>query len=181
LRQEGRSLLALNALRQSEQAATAMAAAVIEYRAIEAAALIQRFAQAKAIGVGLNPLGFLDFVGGAIGDLTLIRELAKLYGLPMTRYEAGGLLKTLVLSSAGLLATELLGWVLLADGNLAGWLAVGVVQAGAAGYGAYQVGRSAQVYLAQGCSWGAGGASTVIEAIVATQNSQMQLANSEFD
>ncbi len=171
LRQEGRSLLALNALRQSEQAATVMAAAVIEYRAIEAEALIQRFSQAKAIGIGLNPLGFLDFVGGAIGDLTLIRELAKLYGLPMTRYEAGSLLKTLGLSSGGLLATELLGWVLLADGNLAGWLAVGVVQAGAAGYGAYQVGRSAQVYLAQGSSWGAGGASTVMAAIVATQNS----------
>jgi uncharacterized protein len=171
LQQEGRSLLALNALRQSEQAATVMAAAVIEHRAVEAEALILRFAQVKAISVGLNPLGFLDFVGGAIGDLSLIRELAKLYGLPMTRYAAGSLLKAVLLSSGGLLATELLGWLLLADGNLAGWLAIGVLQAGVAGYGAYQVGRSTQVDLAQGCNWGAGGASTVIEAIVATQDS----------
>jgi uncharacterized protein len=172
LQEDGRSLLALNALRQSERAATVMATAMIEYRAVEAEALIQRFAQVKSIGVGLNPLGFLDFIGGAIGDLTLIRELAKLYGLPMTRYEAGSLLKALVLSSGGLLATELLGWLLLADGNLPGWLAVGVVQAGAAGYGTYQVGRSAQRYLAQGCSWGAGGASTVIEVIRASADAQ---------
>jgi uncharacterized protein len=130
--------------------------------------------------VGLNPLGFLDFVGGAIADLTLIRSLAKLYGLPMTRYEAGSLLKTILLSSGWLLATELFGWIVgvgkglavLVDGNVAGFLAVGVIQAGAAGYGSYIVGRSAQVYLAQGCSWGVQGASTVIEEILASADAQ---------
>ncbi len=171
LQREGRSLLALNALRQSQQAEARMAAAIIDSRAGEAERLIRRFVQAKAIGIGLNPWGFLDCIAGAIADLTLIRELSQLYGLPMTRYEAGNLLKTLLLSSGSLLATELLGWALLADGNIAGWLGGGAIQAGAASYGAYQVGQAAQLYLAEGCSWGAGGASSVIEAIVATQNS----------
>jgi uncharacterized protein len=171
LQREGRSLLALNALRQSQQAEARMAAAIIDSRAGEAELLIRRFVQAKAIGVGLNPLAFLDCIAGAIADLTLIRELSQLYGLPMTRYEAGNLLKTLLLSSGSLLATELLGWALLADGNIAGWLGVGAIQAGAASYGAYQLGQAAQLYLAEGCSWGAGGASSVIEAIVATQKS----------
>jgi uncharacterized protein len=174
LQREGRSLLALNALRQSQQAEARMAAAIMDSRSVEAALLIQRFVQAKAIGIGLNPWGFLDCVAGAIADLTLIRELSQLYGLPMTRYEAGSLLKTLLLSSGSLLATELLGWGLLADGNIAGWIGVGAIQAGVASYGAYQVGQAAQVYLAQGCSWGADGASTVIESIVAGASADAQ-------
>ncbi len=180
LQREGRSLLALNALRQSQRAEALMSEAIIASRAAEAEALIWRFVQVKATVVGLNPLGFLDFVGGAIGDLSLIRSLSKLYGLPMTRYEAGSLLRTILLSSGWLLATELLGWIVgvgkglavLVDGNVAGFLAVGAVQAGAAGYGSYIVGRAAQVYLAQGCSWGAQGASTVIEEILASADAQ---------
>jgi uncharacterized protein len=174
LQREGRSLLALNALRQSQQAEARMAAAIIDSRAVEAEVLIRRFVQSKAIGVGLNPLGFLDCIAGAIADLTLIRELSQLYGLPMTRYEAGNLLKTLLLSSGSLLATELLGWALLADGNIAGWIGVGAIQAGAASYGAYQVGQAAQGYLAEGCSWGEGGASSVIESIVAGASADAQ-------
>jgi uncharacterized protein len=174
LQREGRSLLALNALAQSERAERVMTAAIVEGRELEAEALIWQFARYKAIGVGLNPLGFLDFVGGAIADLTLIRSLSKLYGLPMTRYEAGKLLQTILLSSGGLLATELLGWLvgvakglaILTDGNVAGWLAVGSLQAGVAGYGAYAVGRSAQAYLEQGASWGDRGAKTVMREIL---------------
>jgi uncharacterized protein len=176
LRQEGRSLLALNALMQSQRAEQVMSSAIIDNRQVEAEALIWRFVRYKAIGVGLNPIGFLDFIGGAIADLTLIRALAKLYGLPMTRYEAGRLLQTILFSSGGLLATELLGGLvlgfgkglsLLADGgSLAAFTGIGGVQAAAAGYGAYAVGRSAQVYLAQGCSWGAQGANTVIQSIL---------------
>ncbi|MBE9028627.1 GTP-binding protein [filamentous cyanobacterium LEGE 11480] len=175
LKQEGRSLLALNALTQSRRAEKVMAEAIIASRAVEAEALIWRFTRYKAITVGLNPFGFLDFVGGAIADLTLIRELSKLYGLPMTRYEAGNLLKTILISSGVLLGSELFGLVLgvgkgfsaLVDGgNLAVFTGVGLVQAGAAGYGAYSVGRAAQVYLEQGCSWGEKGANTVIQEIL---------------
>jgi uncharacterized protein len=176
LRQEGRSLLALNALMQSQRAEQVMSSAIIDNRQVEAEALIWRFVRYKAIGVGLNPFGFLDFIGGAIADLTLIRALAKLYGLPMTRYEAGSLLQTILFSSGGLLVTELLGGLVLgfgkglsflADGgSLAAFTGIGGVQAAAAGYGAYAVGRSAQVYLEQGCSWGTQGANTVIQSIL---------------
>jgi hypothetical protein len=174
LNQEGRSLLALNALTQSRRAEKIMSEAIIANRQVEAEALIWQFTRYKAIGVGVNPFGFLDFVGGALADLTLIRSLSKLYGLPMTRYEAGNLLKTILISSGGLLATELLGGILgigkgfafLADGNVAGFLGVGALQAGAAGYGAYAVGRAAQVYLEQGCSWGERGANTVLQEIL---------------
>lgn len=176
LNREGRSLLALNALTQSRNAETKMAAAVIENRQADAEALIWKFTRYKAIAVGLNPFGFLDFVGGAIADLTLIRQLANLYGLPMTRYEAGDLLKTILISSGGLLASELLSWILLSlakgaivsadSANIGAILSVGLLQAGVAGYGSYIVGRAAQVYLEQGCTWGEKGASSTIQQIL---------------
>lgn len=175
LGREGRSLLALNALTQSRRAEQVMAAAIIANRQVEAETLIWRFTRYKAAAVGLNPFGFIDFVGGAIADLTLIRALSKLYGLPMTRYEAGNLLKTIVISSGSLAATELLGAILgfgkglsalIDGGGLAGFTGIGVLQAGAAGYGAYSVGRAAQVYLEQGCSWGEKGANTAIQEIL---------------
>jgi uncharacterized protein len=177
LHREGRSLLALNALTQSRQAELRMAEAVINHRQVEAEALIWQFTRYKAIGIGLNPVGFLDFMGGAIADLTLIRQLSQLYGLPMTRYEAGDLLKTILLSSGGLLLSELCGGLVLGFGKgwsvlsgdgagFVGYSGIGLLQAGMAAYGAYTVGRAAQVYLEQGSTWGAKGANTVIREIL---------------
>lgn len=184
LQREGRSLLALNALMQSRRAEATMAAAIIDDRDLEAEALIWKFVRYKAIGVGLSPFGFIDLVGGAIADLTLIRELSQLYGLPMTRYEAGALLKTLLISSGSLLGAEGLGWILgvgrgvsaIVDGGaIAAFTGMGVLQAGASGYGAYLVGRAAQVYLVQGCSWGDRGPNTVIQSILSQVQPDMIL------
>jgi uncharacterized protein len=175
LHREGRSLLALNALTQSRSAELKMAEAVINSRQVDAETLIWKFVRYKAIGVGLNPFGFLDFVGGTMADLVMIRELSKLYSLPMTRFEAGNLLKTILLSSGGLLLSELFGglvlgfgkgWMILSEGNGIAAFGVGAIQSGVAGFGSYAVGRAAQVYLEQGCTWGEKGSNTVIREIL---------------
>lgn len=111
--------------------------------------------------------------------MALIRSLARLYGLPMTGYEAGKVLKTILFSSGGLLLGEIGSSVLLGLGKSATAIASGdnpinvtayagsaIAQAGIAGYGAYAVGKAAQVYLERGCSWGQLGASTVIQEIL---------------
>jgi uncharacterized protein len=178
LQREGRSLLALNALTQSRSAQLRMVDLIIRHRQIEARALIAQFARYKAIGVGLNPFGFVDFVGGAMADLAMIRALANLYCLPMTRFAAADLLKTILISSGSLLLSELFGGIVLGFGK--GFLAlgeglggfgcyttVGLLQSGIAAYGSYAVGRSAQLYLEQGCTWGEKGADTVICEILA--------------
>ena len=179
LNREGRSLLALNALIQAREAEAAIAHKTIELRNIEAEDLIWQYSKYKALVVGLNPIAFLDLLGGAVADLALIRSLARLYGLPMTSYEAAKMLKTIVFSSGGLLLGELGSSLVLGLGKSTAAIASGenptnfsayagavLAQASIAGYGSYTVGRAAQVYLERGCTWGQLGASTVIQEIL---------------
>ncbi|MHC5830243.1 MAG: YcjF family protein, partial [Nostoc sp.] len=84
LNREGRSLLALNALIQARDAEAAIAQKTIDLREQEAENIIWQFTKYKALAVMLNPIAFLDILGGTIADLALIRALARLYGLPMT-------------------------------------------------------------------------------------------------
>ncbi len=180
LNREGRSLLALNALFQARNAEANIAQKTLDLRRSEAEDLIWRFTKYKALAVALNPIGVLDVLGGAVADLALIRSLSRMYGLPMTSYEAGKLWRKIVVSSGGLLLGEMGSSALLGLGKSASAVATGVdsasgltayagaaiAQAGIAGYGAYAVGQAAQVYLEQGCSWGELGPSTVIQDIL---------------
>nr|WP_228014337.1 GTP-binding protein [Fortiea sp. LEGE XX443] len=179
LNREGRSLLALNALVQAQEAEAAIAQKTLDLREQEADEIIWQFTRYKALAVALNPVAFLDILGGTVADLALIRALARLYGLPMTSYEAGKILKTILFSSGGLLLGELGSSFVLGLGkstaaiasgdnpvNITSFAGSAIAQAGIAGYGAYSVGKAAQVYLAKGCTWGQLGASTVIQEIL---------------
>ncbi|BAZ81313.1 GTP-binding protein [Sphaerospermopsis kisseleviana CS-549] len=179
LNREGRSLLALNALIQAREAEEVIAQKTVDFRQQEAEDIIWKFATYKAVAIGLNPIAFLDIIGGVITDLALIRSLARLYSLPMTSYEATNLLKTILLSSGGLLLGEIGSSFVLGLGKSSAVIASGdnplnittfagsaIAQAGIAGYGAYAVGKSAQVYLEKGCTWGQLGANTVIQEIL---------------
>lgn len=179
LNREGRSLLALNALIQARDAEEAIAQKTIDLRTQQAEDLIWQFTKYKALGVGLNPIAFLDVLGGSVADLALIRSLARLYGLPMTGYQASKILKTIFFSSGGLLLGELGTSFFLGLGkstaaltsgenplNITAFAGSAVAQAGIAGYGAYTVGKAAQAYLEKGCTWGQLGASTVIQEIL---------------
>ncbi|PPS42755.1 GTP-binding protein [Chroococcidiopsis sp. TS-821] len=180
LNREGRSLLALNALVQAREATAKIAHKTIELRQQEAEDLIWQFTKYKALAVALNPIAFLDLLGGVVADLVLIRSLARVYGLPMTGYEAAKLLHRIVLSSGGLLLAELGTGIFLGlgkstaavasgenPGNLTAYFGTAIAQGSIAGYGSYIVGRAAQVYLERGCTWGQLGTSTVIEEILA--------------
>ncbi|MEA5575880.1 GTP-binding protein [Anabaena sp. UHCC 0451] len=179
LNREGRSLLALNALIQAREAEEIIAEKTIDFRQKEAEDIIWQFTKYKALAIGLNPIAFLDIIGGLITDLALIRSLARLYSLPMTSYEATNLLRTILLSSGGLLLGELGSSLILGLGKSTAAIASGdnplnittfagsaIAQAGIAGYGSYAVGKAAQVYLEKGCTWGQLGANTVIQEIL---------------
>ena len=180
LQQEGKSLLALNALVQARNAEQNIARKTIELRQSEAQRIINKYARYKAIAVAFNPIILVDLLGGAIADLALIRALSKLYGLPITTYEAGSLLKRIIASSGGLLLGELgsglflgvgksgaiLGSGFDTMGGITAYLGTATAQGAIAGYGTYIIGRVAQVYLEQGCTWGEMGASTLIQEIL---------------
>ncbi|MDY6805792.1 MAG: GTP-binding protein [Cyanobacteriota bacterium] len=165
---EGRSLLALNALVQARDAETTLASKSIKLRKAEAEDLILQYAASKALAVALNPVAVLDVLGATVADLALIRSLARLYNLPMTGYEAGKLWKTIMFSAGGMLLGEFGTGLLLGVGkfDFTNYAGVAVTQAGIAAYGAYTVGRAAQVYLEKGCTWGPLGQDRVIRDIV---------------
>ncbi len=180
LGQEGRTLMALNALMQVREAESRLASKILEVHESEADALIWKFVRYKAIAIALNPVAVLDLVGGTVSDLAMIRALSELYGLPVTGHEAAKLWKTILLSSGSLLLTEIGSGIILGLGKSAAAAASGIdaassltayagtaiAQASFAGLGAYSVGRAVQVYLENGCSWGPQGANTVIQDIL---------------
>ncbi|MBD2460006.1 DUF697 domain-containing protein [Oscillatoria sp. FACHB-1407] len=180
LEQEGKSLLALNALRQARETEESIARKTVKLHKPEAEDLIWQFAKWKAIAVAVNPIAVLDLVGATAADLIMIRSLARLYGFPMTHYEAGKLWNSIVWSSGSLLVGEVGSGLLLGVGksasavatafdSIGGVMAYGtaaIAQATLAGYGSYRVGKAAQTYLEQGCTWGPQGANTVIQDIL---------------
>ena len=180
LQQEGKSLLALNALVQGRDAEVNIARKTIEIRQEEAQKIINKYARYKAIAVAANPIIFADLIGGIIADLALIRSLSKLYGLPITTYEAGNLLRRIIASSGGLLLVEVGSSLFLgvgksgailssgfdSSGAITAYLGTATAQGAIAGYGTFVIGRVAQVYLEQGCTWGEMGASTLISQIL---------------
>ena len=180
LNREGRSLLALNSLFQARDAEVNIAKKTIELRQKEAEEIIWNYSKYKALAVALNPIAILDVFGGMITDLTLIRALARLYGLPMTSYEASKLWRKILVSSGSLLLGETGSSLILGFGKssaavtsvfespaiLTTYATVALTQGGIAGYGAYAVGKVAQEYLERGCTWGASGPSRVIQNIL---------------
>ena len=190
LNQQGKALLAVNGLRQARDAEVQVARQMLEANQPQAEALIWRFARYKALAVAFNPIAVLDLLGGAIADLALIRSLAQLYDLPMTSYEAGKLLKTILLSSVGLFGSELASSLILGLGKsgaaaaaalegsagLATYASTAALQASLAGYGTYRIGRAAQVYLEQGCTWGVHGPDTAIQEILTQLDAETLLA-----
>ena len=186
LNREGRTLLALNSLYQAQEATQHIAQKTLEIRREEADNLIWRYAKYKALGVAVNPIGVIDILGGCIADLTLIRALARLYGLPMTSHEAGKLWQTVLMSSGFLCLGELVTGLFLGLGKSAAALggmwespaaltlygSTALAQGSLAGYGSYRLGKAAQIYLEQGCTWGNLGPSTVIEQILSQVDSQ---------
>ena len=181
LQTEGKSLLALNALVQGRDAEVNIARKTVELRQEEAQKIINQYARYKAIAVAANPVIFLDLLGGAVADLALIRSLSKLYGLPITTYEAGNLLRRIIASSGGLLLGEVGSSLFLSVGKsgailssgfnstgaITAYLGTATAQGAIASYGTFVVGRVAQIYLEQGCTWGEMGASTLIKEILA--------------
>ena len=189
-RQDGTALIALNALREADSLETDMARRAIALHHEEAEALIWKYAKYKALAVALNPIAVFDLAGGFITDLVMIRALAKLYGLPITQHEARQLWQAIAKSSGTLLLSEIGTGLLMGTGKGAAavWsmfdsaggfsalLSVMAAQAGASGYGTYAVGKAAQVYLEQGCTWGPNGVKAVMQDLLSQIDSESTMS-----
>ncbi|MGA0199039.1 MAG: GTP-binding protein [Prochlorotrichaceae cyanobacterium] len=164
LKQDGLALLTLNGLLYGQAAQTRMLECKLSLRETAVEELIWKSAITKALAVAINPIAVLDILGGTIVDVNLILSLARLYGLPLTRWEAWRLLRAIGISAAALSAGEFMthlglgslkgflsaGLAPTGGASLAPYISVAVTQGAIAGTSAYAVGQVAKRYLAEG-------------------------------
>ncbi len=170
LEAEGDTLAALNASLFASDLSDQVAARVLEARHEIGQKLIRSYATAKGVAVALNPIPVADLAAAAAVDVSLIVHLSNAYGLPLSRHEAGDLIKT-VGSQMALVMGTVWGIHLLSSAlKLSSWglstLLTGGVQGAVAYYATWVVGQAAERYLAQGKSWGEGGPKRVVREIL---------------
>lgn len=172
LTREGRTLAALNASLFAGRLTDAVARRIVLARRELAAKVIRQYCIAKSIAVALNPIPVADLLAAGALDAALVMHLARVYGLPITRREAGGLITTICAQLAALMGA-IWGIHLVASalkGLSAGMSTVltASAQGALAWYATEIVGRAADRYLAAGKSWGDQGAKRVVSDIVAS-------------
>ncbi len=172
LAREGRTLAALNASLFAGRLGDSVGARIVEARRDLAARVIRQYCIAKSIAVALNPIPVADLLAAGALDGALVMHLGRVYGLPLTRREAGSLITTICAQLAALMGAI---WGIHLVASALKGLSAGmstVLTAGAQGalawYATELVGRAAERYLAAGKSWGELGAKRVVSDIVAS-------------
>jgi len=186
LDREGRTISALNAGLMAAQMSDQLGKRLIEVRAEVANTLVHTYSLTKGVAVGLNPIPVADLVAAAGLDVALVVHLSRVYGLPLTKIEAGQLIAN-ICAQLALLMGAIWGVHLVASA-LKG-LSVGLstaLTAGAQGALAYYAtmltGKAAEKYLENGKSWGELGPKRVVEDILAglDRDSVLRAAKAEI-
>jgi uncharacterized protein (DUF697 family) len=169
---EGKTLSALNASLFAGRLTDAVGIRIVEARRDLAARTIRQYCIAKSIAVALNPIPVADLLAAGTLDAALVMHLGRIYGLPLTRREAGGLIATISVQLAALMGAI---WGIHLVASALKGLSAGVstvltaaAQGALAWYATEIVGRAADRYLAAGKSWGEQGAKRVVTDIVAS-------------
>lgn len=171
LGREGRRISALNASLMASAMTDRLGERMIEIRADVAAKLVHTYSLTKGVAVGLNPIPIADLLAAAGIDVALVLHLSRVYGLPLTKTEAGQLIASICAQLAALMGA--IWGVHLVASALKG-LSAGLstaLTAGAQGALAYYAttltGRAAERYLQNGKSWGELGPKRVVSEILA--------------
>ena len=170
LENEGKSLAAVNASLFAGRLSDEVAARILDAKRHLGSQLIRTYCLAKGVAVAINPVPVADLVAAAVVDVSMIVHLSRIYGLPLNKGEAGGLLKTIgaqmVLLMGTVWAVHFLSSALkLGTAGLSA-VVTGSAQGALAVYSTWIVGQAAERYLAQGKSWGEGGPKLVVREIL---------------
>ncbi len=167
---EGKTLAALNASLFAGRLSDQVGARIADARRELAARVIRQYCIAKSVAVALNPIPVADLLAAGALDAALVMHLGRVYGLPLTKSEAGTLIAVISAQLAALMGA--IWGVHLVASALKG-LSAGMstlVTAGAQGalawYATELVGRAAEKYLIAGKSWGEHGPKRVVSEIV---------------
>jgi small GTP-binding protein len=186
LEAEGKTLAALNASLFAGQLSDQVGQRILAARRTLGQQVIRTYCIGKGVSVAINPVPVADLMAAALVDISMLTHLSKLYGLPLTRSEAGGLIKTIGAQMLLLMGTV---WAVhfvsaalkLGTGGLSA-VVTGGAQGAVAYYSTYVVGQVAERYLAQGKSWGEGGPKFVVREILDSldRNSILEQAKQEI-
>ena len=159
---EGKTLAALNASLFAGGLSDQVAARVLQARRALGERVIRTWCIAKGVAVALNPVPVADLIAAAVVDVSMVIHLSRTYGLPLSRTEAGALVKTIGAQMLLLMGTV---WAMhFAASALK--LGTGGAQGAVAYYSTYVVGRAAERYLANGKSWGEAGPKLTVREIL---------------
>jgi hypothetical protein len=170
LEAEGKTLAALNASLFAGNLSNEVGRRILEVKRELGARTIRMYCLGKGVAVALNPIPIADLVAAAAIDAGMIMHLSRLYGLPMSRSEAGELVRTilghLILLIGTTWAINLLSSALkLSTGGLSTILTA-ATQGAIAWYSTLVVGSVAERWLANGKSWGDAGPKLAVQQIL---------------
>jgi GTPase len=167
---EGKTLAALNASLFAADLSDQVGRRILAARRELGDKLVRTYCVAKGIAVALNPVPIADLFAAAFIDVGMLVHLSRVYGLPLSRREAGSLVAVIAAESAAITATV---WAIhlgssvlkLGTGGLSTF-ATAAAQGGIAWYSTLIVGRVAAEYLARGKSWGESGPKRIVQGIL---------------
>ncbi|HPQ42266.1 MAG TPA: GTP-binding protein, partial [bacterium] len=169
LQQSGKALVALNASMFAGDVSERMATLRIRIRAREAESIIWKYAVAKGLAVGVNPIPVADMVGAAAADLMMIYHLGNIYGFEVSKMDAVRLWRDVLVGNLPLFGIEWVTHMLASTAKVGTYtlstLFTGPPQAVAAGWASYILGQAVRTYYANNAAWGPGGPKTVIRNI----------------
>ncbi len=185
LEREGKTLAALNAGLFAGSLSDRVAERLLATRRQLGDRVVRTYCVAKGVAVALNPVPVADLLAAAFIDIGMIVHLSRLYDLPLTRNEAGSLVRTVLTQLLTLMGTV---WAVhfvsaalkLATGGISTAVSAGA-QGAVAYYGTYVVGKVTERYLVQGKSWGDGGPRQVVQEILDSLDRDSILADARAD
>lgn len=185
LENEGKTLAAVNAGIFAGHLSEAVGRRVVEVRKQVAERVVRTYCVAKGVAVAVNPIPVADLAAAAVIDTGMVVHLSRVYGLPLTRREAGSLVSVVVTQMAALMgavwAVHLLSSALKLGTGGASVLVTAGAQGAVAYYSTYVVGRAAERYFAQGKSWGGGGPRAAVAEILESVDRQSILKQAQRD
>jgi small GTP-binding protein len=183
---EGMALSALNASLFAGQLSDQVAGRIVEIRRQVAERVINGYCLGKGIAVAVNPIPVADLVAALAMDASMVVHLARVYGMSVSRGEAGELIRTIGAQMALLMAAvwsvNLAASALKLGSAGLSTLVTAAAQGAVGYYTTYIVGQAAQRYFAQGRSWGSDGPKRVVEQILDSvdRDSILQQARQEI-
>ncbi len=170
LESEGKTLAALNATLFAGELSNEVGKRILAVKHELGMTTIRLYCLGKGVAVALNPIPVVDLIAAAAIDASMIMHLSRLYGLPMSRSEAGELIRTifghLLLLMGTTWAINLASSALkLGTGGLSTAI-TGATQGAVAWYSTLVVGSVAERWLSNGKSWGDAGPKLTVQQIL---------------